>query len=63
MTYSQAECFYEYYRNRLEGKSQDVLERYIDIPNHSKSVRAAKLMKNGFLKQNFMTAAGQIIFC
>ena len=63
VTYKQAEHFYEHYRDLLDGKSRAVLEKYIDIPNHSKLVRAVRLMKNGFLKQNFMTAVGQIIFC
>lgn len=61
--YSQAERFYGHYLPLLDEKSRAVLEKYIDIPNHTKLVRAAKLLKNGFLKQNFMAAVGQIIFC
>lgn len=63
ITYKQAEWFYENYRKQLDENSRAILEKYIDIPNHSKPVRAVKLLKNGFLKQNFMTAVGQIIFC
>lgn len=63
VTYSQAESFYEYYKSMLDDKSREILETYIDIPKHSKPVRAARLIKYGFLKQNLMTAVGQLIFC
>lgn len=63
MTYRQAEGFYEYYRSMLSEDKRHILEKYIDIPKYSKPVRAARLIKYGFLKQNFMTAAGQLIFC
>lgn len=63
VTYAQAESFYEYYKPFLNSECRDILETYIDIPNHSKPVRAAELVRYGFLKQNFMTAAGQLIFC
>lgn len=63
VTYAQANRFYEYYRPLLNEKSRTVLEKYMDIPFHSKLGRAARLVKYGFLKQNFMTAAGQLIFC
>lgn len=63
VTYAQANRFYEYYKPLLNEKSRTVLEKYMDIPSHSKLGRAARLVKYGFLKQNFMTAAGQLIFC
>ena len=63
VTYTQAESFYEYYRPLLSEEKRNILETYIDIPKHSKLSRAARLVQYGFLKQNFMTAAGQLIFC
>lgn len=63
MTYRQAESFYEYYRPLLSEEKRNILETYIDIPKHSKLSRAARLVRYGFLKQNFSAAAGQLIFC
>ncbi len=63
VTYVQASQFYEYYKPLLNEKSRTVLEKYIDIPSHLKLGRAARLVRYGFLKQNFMTAVGQLIFC
>ena len=42
-------------------KDGDIIS--IDIPKHSKLSRAARLVRYGFLKQNFSAAAGQLIFC
>ncbi len=61
--YIQAESFYGYYRQRLDTKSRDILEKYTGIPAHSKPVRAAELIRYGFLKQSLAAAAGQLIFC
>lgn len=61
--YIQAESFYGYYRQRLDAKSRDILEKYTGIPAHSKPVRAAELIRYGFLKQSLAAAAGQLIFC
>lgn len=63
ITYTQAKEFYEYYKPLLNEKSRVILETYIDIPAHSKLVRMYKLIRYGFLKQNFMTAIGQLVFC
>ena len=63
MTYRQAEGFYEYYGSLLSEDNRRILEKYIDIPKSLKPVRAARLIKYGFLKQNFSAAAGQLIFC
>ena len=63
MTYRQAEDFYEYYGSLLSEDNRHILEKYIDIPKLPKPVRAARLIKYGFLKQNFPAAAGQLIFC
>lgn len=62
-TYRQAECFYSFYNDILSPESRAVINTYIDIPSHSKLSRAAILIKNRYLKQNFMSAAGQLIFC
>lgn len=63
VTYAQAEKFYMQYTSMLSSESREILETYIDIPCHPKLSRAARLVKYGFLKQNFMTAVGQLIFC
>lgn len=63
MTYRQAKSFYEYYKPMLGEEARHILEAYIHTPSCSKLVRAARLVRYGFLKQNFMTAAGQLIFC
>lgn len=63
MTYRQAKSFCECYKSLLSEDKRHILETYIDIPSHSKPVRAARLIKYGFLKQNFSAAAGQLIFC
>ncbi len=63
VSYIHAKNFYEYFKPRLDYKSRDILEIYIDIPSHFKITRVAKLMKHSFLKQNFMSAVGQLIFC
>lgn len=63
VTYTQAKYFYEYFKPRLDCKSRDILEIYIDIPSHFKITRVAKLVKHRFLKQNFMAAVGQLLFC
>ncbi len=63
ITYTQAERFYTEYKDILPAKAAAVLKIYTDIPNHCKAVRILKLLKYNFLKQNFITAAGQLIFC
>lgn len=63
VTYAQASAFLDYYRDILPENARKTLEIYIDIPNNNKIKRAYLLLKNGFIKQNFITAAGQIFFC
>lgn len=63
VTYTQAKNFYEYFKPRLDCKNRNILKIYIDIPNHLKITRTVKLVKYGFLKQNFMAAVGQLMFC
>lgn len=63
VTYEQAQAFCRFYRDRLDGESRRILEIYLEIPGLSKPARAARLIKYGFLKQNFLAAAGQIVFC
>lgn len=62
-TYNQARSFYSFYKDILSPESSAVINAYIDIPSHPKLSRTALLVKNKFLKQNFMSAAGQLIFC
>ncbi|MCM1523275.1 MAG: glycosyltransferase family 2 protein [Ruminococcus sp.] len=63
VTYEQGKRFYEYYGERLEADARRVLEIYADIPSHCKAIRAARLIRYGFLKQNFLAAAGELVFC
>ena len=63
VTYSQAAAFYTHYSGSLSGESRRILEMYTDIPQHGKLSRIFRLIRYGFLKQNFITAAGQLIFC
>ena len=62
-TYLQAERFLECYEETLSHESAETLRKYIDIPKRNKAMRMALLIKNGFLKQNFLSAVGQLIFC
>lgn len=62
-TYRQAEAFLGFYGDMLSEEDRRLLRIYTDIPRHTKPIRAAKLIRYGFLKQNFITAAGQLIFC
>lgn len=63
VTYEQAAKFYEYYKDILNADSREILKKYIDIPKNGKISRMIRLIKYGFLKQNFLSAAGQLIFC
>lgn len=63
VTYRQARSFYEFYKDSLSEESRAVLEKYISIPEMGKISRVSALLKYGYLKQNFMAAAGQLIFC
>lgn len=63
MTYRQSKSFYEYYKPFLNEKARHILETYNRISDSSKPIRIIKLIENGFLKQNFMAAVGQLIFC
>lgn len=63
ITFEQAEKFYKAYCSSLPEDAKKCLETYLSIPKHGKIVRAAMLLKHGYLKQNFLTAAGQLIFC
>ncbi|MDE7292824.1 MAG: glycosyltransferase family 2 protein [Oscillospiraceae bacterium] len=63
VTYEQAAKFYEYYKDILNADSRGILEKYIAIPKMGKAARICGLIKYDFLKQNFMAAAGQLVFC
>lgn len=62
-TYGQAKAFRDCYESLLSGEKRATVERYVDIPRHLKLIRMVRLIKYGFLKQNFMAAAGQLMFC
>lgn len=63
VTYVQARKFSETYRDRLSSEIQNTLKIYAGIRDECKTAKVYKLIKYGFLKQSFMSAAGQLIFC
>lgn len=63
VTYRQAKLFAEYYEDRLFKEAKRILDIYTEIPLCNKVVRIYKLVRYRFLKQNFMAAVGQLIFC
>ncbi len=62
-TYTQAESFYDIYCDKFSNDVKKGIETYILIPQKSKLKRVYMLFKYKYLKQNFMTAVGQLIFC
>lgn len=62
-TYEQAKGFYKCYESLLDRREEKIVENYLDIPRHLKLLRIILLIKYGFLKQNFIAAVGQLIFC
>lgn len=63
MTYSQAKMFYKKYADLLPSDKVEIINKYISIPEKCKLIRIISLIKHNFLKQNFMAAVGQLIFC
>lgn len=63
VTYRQARSFNAYYKNVLPEENKKILNIYTDIPLCNKTARICKLIRYGFLKQNFMAAVGQLMFC
>lgn len=63
VTFRQAKLFAEYYEDRLFKEAKRILDIYTEIPFCKKAKRIYKLVRYGFLKQNFMAAVGQLIFC
>lgn len=63
ITYTQAKNFLDIYRDILPSDAKKCLELYTDIPRRNKLARIFLLIRYGFLKQNFLTAAGQLVFC
>ena len=62
-SYEQAARFLRIYGDELPAEARRTVEAYISVKGCIKPVRIAKLIKYGFLKQNFMSAVGQLIFC
>lgn len=62
-TYRQAERFLEIYRDTLPEEAAKYLQIYAAVPLSPKPVRIFLLVRHGFLKQSFLTAAGQLVFC
>lgn len=63
ITYAQAQSFLDCYKNKLPPEAEKCLKIYTSIPSHKKPARIYLLLKHGYLKQNFLTAAGQLVFC
>lgn len=63
ITYTQADRFYHEYKDILPREAKKITETYLDIPSKRKIVRIIRLIRHRFLKQNLMTAIGQLLFC
>ena len=63
VTYTQAAAFRAYYEDRLPAEALSCLDIYLTIPSRSKVGRIRTLVKHRYLKQNFLTAVGQLIYC
>lgn len=63
ITFSQAQHFFDIYAPRLDNESRELLERFLSIPKKPKLKRIFCLLRHNFLKQNLLTAIGQLIFC
>lgn len=62
-TYIQAQHFCDAYRDLLAPNDLRILEIYSGLIGRNKAAKIYGLIKYGFLKQNFMAAVGQLIFC
>ncbi|MBR4224070.1 MAG: glycosyltransferase family 2 protein [Oscillospiraceae bacterium] len=62
-TFTQAQAFYETYRDMLPDDKKQIIEAYLAIPDKGKISRVLAILKGGYTKQNFMSAIGQIIYC
>lgn len=63
VTYTQAAKFRAYYEDSLPADARACLDTYLLIPSRSKLGRIWTLVKHRYLKQNFLTAVGQLIYC
>lgn len=63
VTYEQAYNFYEYYKDKLSKENIECIEKYLKIPKQNKMVRIFSLLRGKYLKQSFLTAVGQLLFC
>ena len=61
--YRQAKQFKNYFGDKLAENSNITkqLDEFIDIPNYSKPVRCAKLIKGGYMKGKLIMKLGQIV--
>ena len=61
--YRQADQFKKYFGDKLSKNSKisKELDVFLDIPNYSKPVRCAKLIKGGYMKGKLIMKLGQIV--
>lgn len=62
-TYTQAQAFLDEYADILPQHEKNIIQAYAQLPSCCKPVRMWRIIRCNFRKQNFMTAAGQLIFC
>ncbi|MDO4742500.1 MAG: glycosyltransferase family 2 protein [bacterium] len=62
-TFSQAQYFFDKYVSLLNDSNQKLLKTFLVIQTKPKFKRFFYLLKHKFLKQNLLTAIGQLIFC
>ncbi|MBQ3920057.1 MAG: glycosyltransferase family 2 protein [Oscillospiraceae bacterium] len=63
MTFEQAAAFSDRYGDILPQDKKAVLDRYLAIPAKNKPGRMLGLVSGGYLKQNIMSALGQLFYC
>lgn len=62
MTFVQAQHFLDFYKDILPEEALNILHTYLEIPRKPKLGRIRALLKGRYLKQNFLTAVGGLIF-
>lgn len=63
VTYSQAQAFYDVYKDVFSKEQRVCIEKYLKIPKKNKALRMVTIIKNNYTKQNLLTTIGQLIFC
>ena len=58
----QAGVFAEYYRDKLDEKQIETLEKFADLYRHNKIVRVFTILKGKYLKQGIVQVIGELMF-